>query len=176
MSLQYLDSAKRQFTTYKQLAEKAMAQIDEQGLNWQANEDSNSIVNIVKHLRGNMLSRWTDFLTTDGEKPWRQRDGEFEPEVLTREAMMKIWKDGWQCLFDTLNRLTENDLEKTVYIRNEGHSVLEAINRQIAHYAYHVGQIVYVSKLRSKEDWNSLSIPRNKSNEYNEGKFSEGKK
>ncbi|MCW3121066.1 MAG: hypothetical protein JWQ38_558, partial [Flavipsychrobacter sp.] len=103
MSLQYLNSAIRQFTTYKQLAEKAMAQIDEQELNWQANEDSNSVVNIVKHMRGNMISRWTDFLTTDGEKPDRKRDGEFEHEALTREQMMQLWEEGWKCTFNTLH-------------------------------------------------------------------------
>jgi hypothetical protein len=175
MSIKYLDSAKRQFTMYKQLGEKAMAQIDEQGLSWQANDDSNSIVTIVKHLWGNMLSRWTDFLTTDGEKPWRQRDAEFENESITRETLMEKWEEGWQCLFDALDSITDNDLEKIIYIRNEGHSILEAVNRQIAHYSYHVGQIVYISKLRSTEEWKSLSIPRNKSNEYNAGKFSQEK-
>ena len=173
--IHYLDSAKRQFMMYKQLGEKALAQIDDKELNWQANEDSNSIVTIVKHLWGNMLSRWTDFLTTDGEKPWRQRDAEFEQEVLDREALMKKWNEGWQCVFDALNSITDDDLEKIIYIRNEGHTILEAINRQIAHYSYHVGQIVYISKLRSKEEWKSLSIPRNKSNEYNAGKFSQEK-
>jgi hypothetical protein len=173
--IQYLDSAKRQFMLYKQLGEKAIAQIDDKDLNWQANEDSNSIATIVKHLWGNMLSRWTDFLTTDGEKTWRQRDAEFEQEVLDRETLMKKWNDGWQCVFDALNSITDADLEKIVYIRNEGHTILEAINRQISHYSYHVGQIVYISKLRSKEEWKSLSIPRNKSNEYNAGKFSQEK-
>ena len=173
--IHYLDSAKRQFMMYKTLGEKAIAQIDDKELNWQANEDSNSIVSIVKHLWGNMLSRWTDFLTTDGEKPWRQRDAEFEQEVLDREALMKKWNEGWQCVFDALNSITDDDLEKIIYIRNEGHTILEAINRQIAHYSYHVGQIVYISKLRSKEEWKSLSIPRNKSNEYNAEKFSQEK-
>jgi len=160
---------------YKQLGEKAMAQLDEQELNWQANEDSNSIATIIKHLWGNMLSRWTDFLTTDGEKPWRQRDAEFENEVLGRDALMQKWEEGWQCLFNALNSITDNDLEKIIYIRNEGHTILEAVNRQISHYAYHVGQIVYISKLRTKEAWKSLSIPRNKSNEYNAGKFAQEK-
>ena len=170
--IQYLDSAKRLFMLYKQLGEKALAQIDDKELSWQANEDSNSIITIVKHMWGNMLSRWTDFLTTDGEKPWRQRDAEFEQEVLDREALMKKWNEGWQCLFDALNSIKDEDLEKIIYIRNEGQTVLDAINRQVAHYSYHVGQIVYISKLRSKEEWKSLSIPRNKSNEYNAGKFS----
>ena len=175
MSLQYLESAKRQFRLYKQLGEKAMAQLDETELNWQANEDSNSIATIVKHLSGNMLSRWTDFMTTDGEKPWRQRDAEFEQETLNREQLMKIWEDGWQCLFAALNSITDEDLSKINYIRNEGDTVLANINRQISHYSYHVGQIVYISKLRVKNEWNSLSVPRNKSNEYNAGKFAKDK-
>src|SRR3954468_22827061 len=116
MSFQYLTSAVRQFTTYKQLAEKAMLQINDDDLNWQTNEDSNSIANIIKHMRGNMLSRWTEFLTTDGEKPDRKRDGEFEHEVLTREQLMRLWEDGWKCTFDTLNSLTDDDLQKTIYI------------------------------------------------------------
>ena len=173
--MQYLDSAKRQFMMYKQLGEKALAQIDDKELTWQANEDSNSIVMIVKHMWGNMLSRWTDFLTTDGEKPWRQRDAEFDNESIDRAAIMKKWDEGWQCLFDALNSITDNDLEKTIYIRNEGHTILEAVNRQIAHYSYHVGQIVYISKLRINKEWQSLSIPRNKSNEYNAEKFSQEK-
>jgi uncharacterized protein DUF1572 len=173
--IQYLDSAKRQFTMYKQLAEKAMAQISDEQLRWQANEDSNSIVIIVKHLWGNMLSRWTDFLTTDGEKPWRQRDAEFDNEDLSREGMMKKWEEGWRCVFNALDSITDDDLAKIIYIRNEGHTILEAINRQIAHYSYHVGQIVYISKLRSTTEWKSLSIPRNKSNEYNDKKFSQEK-
>lgn len=160
---------------YQQLAEKAMVQLDDDQLNWQANEDSNSVVNIVKHMWGNMMSRWTDFLTTDGEKPTRQRDAEFEYEQLNREEMLKKWEEGWQCLFNTLDSMTNDDLEKIIYIRNEGHTVLEAINRQIAHYSYHVGQIVYISKLRSRDEWKSLSIPRNKSDEYNAGKFSREK-
>jgi hypothetical protein len=175
MTLQYLDSARRQFMMYKQLGEKAMAQLDEQELNWQANEDSNSIANIVKHMWGNMLSRWTDVLTTDGEKPWRQRDAEFEHESYDRIALMKKWDEGWQCLFNALNSITDEDLNRVVYIRNEGHTILEAINRQIAHYSYHVGQIVYISKLRVKHEWHTLSIPRHKSADYNAEKFSQDK-
>ena len=173
--IHYLDSAKRQFMMYKQQGEKALLQVDDSELTWQANEDSNSIATIIKHMCGNMLSRWTDFLTTDGEKPWRQRDAEFEQEILTRETLMKMWDDGWACLFKALNSITDHDLERIIYIRNEGHTILEAINRQIAHYSYHVGQIVYITKLRSKEEWQSLTIPRNKSNEYNADKFSQEK-
>lgn len=175
MSLQYLDSARRQFKMYKQLGEKAMAQVDDEQLNWQANEDSNSIANIVKHLWGNMLSRWTNFLTEDGEKQWRQRDAEFEHEEMNRQTLMQRWEEGWKCLFDALDSITDDDLGRIIYIRNEGDTILNAINRQISHYSYHVGQIVYISKLRTKNDWESLSIPRNKSSEYNAGKFAQEK-
>lgn len=160
---------------YKQLAEKALAQIDDEQLSWQANEDSNSVITIMKHMWGNMLSRWTDFLTTDGEKPWRQRDAEFENETFDRATLMKKWEEGWLCLFNALDSITDDDLERIIYIRNDGHTILEAINRQIAHYSYHVGQIVYISKLRTNKEWQSLSIPRNKSAEYNAGKFSQEK-
>lgn len=173
--INYLDSAKRQFKMYKALGEKAMLQIDDDQLNWAANEDTNSVSAIVKHLWGNMMSRWTDFLTTDGEKQWRQRDAEFEPEIPDRATIMKWWEEGWQCLFTALESITDSDLERIIYIRNEGHTILEAINRQISHYSYHVGQIVYVAKLRSAEGWKSLSIPRNQSSVYNAGKFSEEK-
>ncbi len=172
--LQYLDSAKRQFKLYKQLGEKAIAQVADAELNWQANEDSNSIALIVKHMWGNMLSRWTDFLTTDGEKPWRHRDVEFEGSM-SRDELMQKWEEGWQCLFNALNSITDADLDRIIYIRNDGMPVLDAINRQISHYSYHVGQIVYISKLRSSKEWESLSIPRNKSNEYNTGKFAQDK-
>jgi hypothetical protein len=162
MNLHYLESARRQFILYKGLGEKAIAQIEDNILSWQPNEDSNTIVTIVKHMWGNMLSRWTDFLTTDGEKSWRQRDAEFENDNMSREQLMKKWEEGWQCIFKALDGLNEDDLGKTIYIRNEPHTVLEAINRQIAHYAYHVGQIVYIAKLKSTEEWKSLSIPRKK--------------
>lgn len=171
----YLKSIDRQFNYYKALGEKAMAQIEDDRLFIQVNEDSNSIATIVKHMWGNMMSRWTDFLTTDGEKPWRERDAEFENDIQTREAMMQKWEEGWQCLFTALGNITNNDLGMIIYIRNEGHTVLEAINRQLAHYSYHVGQIVYAAKLLKKGDWDSMSIPRNKSDEYNKEKFSQDK-
>jgi len=174
-TIQYLESAKRQFQLYKQLGEKAMAQANEKELFWSPNADTNSIATIVKHMWGNMLSRWTDFLTTDGEKSWRQRDAEFENNWTTREELMAKWEEGWKCLFDALDSITDDDLEKIVYIRNEGHTVLEAINRQIAHYSYHVGQIVFVVKMLRSDEWNSLTIPRNKSKDYNADKFSKEK-
>jgi hypothetical protein len=174
-TLSYLKSAIRQFEYYKHLGEKAMLQLDDNHLAWHANEESNSIATIVKHLHGNMLSRWTNFLTEDGEKPWRQRDAEFENDFTSREDVMKIWNEGWACLFDALNSITNNDLDKIIYIRNDGHTVLEAINRQLAHYPYHVGQIVFLAKMIKNDQWNSLSIPRNKSAQYNSDKFSRGK-
>lgn len=174
-TIPYLSSAIRQFQLYKQLGEKAMAQVPDEALFIQANEDSNSIGTIVKHLWGNMLSRWTDFLTTDGEKPWRERDAEFDNDINTREALIQKWEQGWQCLFNALNSITDEDLERIIYIRNEGHTILEAINRQIAHYSYHVGQIVYIAKVYKTGDWQTLSIARNKSKDYNDGKFSQEK-
>lgn len=147
----FLKSMDRQFRYYKSLGEKAMEQLDEPVLFIQPNDDSNGIATIVKHMWGNMLSRWTDFLTTDGEKPWRERDAEFENDLPTREAVMQKWEEGWNCLFNALSSITDNDLGMIIYIRNEGHTVLEAINRQLAHYSYHVGQIVYAAKLFKKE-------------------------
>ncbi len=152
-----------------------MEQVKDDQLFAQPNEESNSIAIIVKHLAGNMMSRWTDFLTTDGEKPWRNRDDEFVDEFKSREELMAFWEKGWNCLFHALEGLADHQLETIVYIRNEGHTVTEAINRQLCHYAYHVGQIVYVAKLLSNTDWKSLSIPRNKSLDYNSQKFSEEK-
>src|SRR6478735_9388866 len=140
----FMESNLRLFHYYKGLGEKAIGQISDEGLFHQYNEDSNSIAIIVQHLWGNMLSRWTNFLTEDGEKPWRERDAEFEAQVKTRDVLMQRWEEGWKCLFDALESLTEGDLERTIYIRNEGHSVVDAICRQVAHYAYHVGQIVFI--------------------------------
>lgn len=171
----YLKSIDRQFRYYKSLGEKAISQVEEQKLFWQFNEDSNSIATIVKHLSGNMLSRWTDFFTTDGEKEWRNRDGEFENDLKTKEEVLALWDKGWNCLFAALEGIKPDDLEKIIYIRNEGHTVMEAINRQLAHYPYHVGQIVYVAKMIKSTDWESLSIPRNKSKDYNAGKFAQEK-
>lgn len=160
---------------YKSLGEKAITQIVDEKLFVQVNDESNGIASIVKHLSGNMISRWTDFLTTDGEKEWRNRDGEFENDIKTRTDVISLWDKGWKRLFDTLNELKPEDLEKIIYIRNEGHTVMEAINRQLAHYPYHIGQIVFAAKMLKNSDWESLSIPRNKSKDYNAGKFSQEK-
>ncbi len=171
----YLESVRKQFQYYRSLGEKTFEQIPEEKLFWQYNEESNSIAMIVKHLHGNMRSRWTDFLTTDGEKEWRKRDQEFENDIRSREELLDKWNEGWTCLFEALNELNDNDLEKIIYIRNMGHTVSEAINRQLAHYPYHVGQIVYIGKMVMDEKWRSLSIPRGKSGDYNREKFSKPK-
>lgn len=172
----YLDSAKKEFAYYKQLGERAMAQVPDERLTWEFNSGTNSIGTIVKHLWGNMLSRWTDFLNSDGEKEWRKRDEEFENDLGTRDAIMKKWEEGWNCLFDSMKSLTAEDLEKTTYIRNSGHTVVEAINRQVAHYAYHVGQIVHIAKMIQGDGWQSLSIPKGKSSSYNNEKFAQPKR
>ena len=172
MEKDYLESTIKQFEYYKLLGEKAMEQLPKEKLFWQYNEESNSIATIVKHLSGNMLSRWTDLLTTDGEKEWRNRDAEFENDIQSREELLTIWNDGWQCLLNSLRQLTADDLEKIVYIRNQGHTVMEAINRQLAHYPYHIGQIVYLAKMISGTGWKSLSIPKGNSRSFNAEKFS----
>lgn len=172
----YLDSAKKQFEYYKMLGEKTFAQVSDEALFWQYNAESNSIATIVKHLWGNMMSRWTDFLTTDGEKDWRDREAEFVNDVTDREALLAKWNEGWQCFFSALDSLTDQDLDKVIYIRNMGHTVLEAINRQLAHYPYHVGQIVFIGKMVQDEAWVSLSIPKGNSVAYNAEKFSKPKR
>ena len=174
MNTNYLESVIKQFEYYKLLGDKTFAQIPDEKLFWQYNEDSNSIATIVKHLWGNMLSRWTDFLTTDGEKEWRNRDAEFENDIATKQEIIEKWNEGWKVFLETLNSLKEEDLEKIIFIRNQGHTVLEAINRQLAHYPYHVGQIVFIGKM-SAENWDSLSIPKGNSTQYNSVKFSKPK-
>lgn len=171
MTNAYLESAKKQFEYYKMLGEKTFSQLSDDKLFWQYNEGSNSIATIVKHLWGNMMSRWTDFRTSDGEKEWRARDAEFENDLGSREALLAKWNEGWACLFDALKSLTAEDLEQEIYIRNQGHSIVEAINRQLAHYPYHVGQIVFIGKMASENNWISLSIPKGNSNAYNADKF-----
>lgn len=171
----FLNSAKKQFEYYKILGEKTFLQLTDEQLFIQLNEESNSIATIVKHLWGNMLSRWTDFLTTDGEKAWRNRETEFENDIKNRAELLAKWNEGWTCFFNTLNSLTETDLSKIIYIRNQGHTVLEAINRQLAHYPYHVGQIVFIGKMLCNNTWTSLSIPKGNSKAYNEHKFAQSK-
>lgn len=155
----YLSFTKKQFAQYKLLAEKAIDQIDDDKLFLQVNNSSNSIAMIVQHMAGNMLSRWTDFLTTDGEKDWRKRDEEFEVILQTKQEVMKVWREGWQCLFKALENLSPVMLQQTIFIRGEAHTILEAINRQLAHYPYHVGQIILLAKMFN-ENFVSLSIPK----------------
>lgn len=171
MPQDFLSSARKQLAYYKLLGEQTFAQVSDEQLFWQPNPASNSMATIVKHLWGNMRSRWTDFLTTDGEKPWRAREAEFDNDQRTRAALLARWEAGWQCLFAALDALAPADLDRLIYIRNQGHTVLEAINRQLAHYPYHVGQLVFMGKLLAGEAWQSLSIPRGNSAAYNAEKF-----
>jgi hypothetical protein len=152
---------------YKTLGERAIAQVPDEVLNAALDPESNCIGVIVKHLSGNMRSRWTDFLTSDGEKPGRNRDSEFEAPPQTRAEILALWEASWKIVFEALAPLTDDDLGRTIRIRGERHSVMQAINRQIAHYAYHIGQIVYVAKHYSAGRWTSLSIPRGKSSDFN---------
>lgn len=158
------------------LGTKTINQLPDKALFWQYNEDSNSVAIIVKHLWGNMLSRWTDFLNSDGEKTWRKREAEFEADIKTRKELLEKWEAGWTCLFQAIDSINENNFDTTIYIRNMGHTIPEAINRQMAHYAYHIGQIVFIGKMVQGEKWESLSIPRGKSSVYNASKFSQPKR
>jgi hypothetical protein len=162
-----IPSALAIFRQYKTLADKAILQIPSDAIHTKLDEESNSIYLIMKHMSGNMQSRWTDFLTTDGEKPWRNRDVEFEDDQPSAEVAIQYWEQGWNCLFSTLECLTEKDLGAIVTIRGEEHSVMEAINRQIAHYAYHVGQIVFIAKVIRSADWQTLSIAKGQSAQFN---------
>ena len=171
----YLESVRKQFLYYKTLGEKAMHQLAPEQLFVMTNDDTNSIAMIVKHLAGNMLSRWTDFLTTDGEKEWRNRDSEFENDLQTPEQVWALWNQGWACFLAALDSLSAQQLDQIIYIRNEGHTVMEAINRQLAHYPYHVGQMVFYAKQLKATPWESLSIPRNASGSYNADKFAREK-
>jgi len=164
----YLADSLALFRQYKKLAERAMEQVSDQHLFTTLGGESNSIAIIVKHIAGNMRSRWTDFLTTDGEKPDRHRDSEFEDPPDTREALLEIWEDGWKRLFAALEPLSDADLTRKVYIRGEAHSVMQAINRQVAHYGMHIGQIVLLAKHFAAGNWRTLTIPRRKSAEYNQ--------
>ncbi|MBV7533210.1 DUF1572 family protein [Chitinophaga sp. sic0106] len=167
----YLTSVTKRFLNYKDMGGKTIARLTAAQLHREPQGAPNSIAVIVKHLHGNILSRWTDFLTTDGEKPDRQRDAEFEADQASQEDIMRQWEEAWQCLTGSLHTVTDADLEKTVYIRNEAHTVIDAINRQLAHVAYHVGQMVYAGKMLLGEQWESLSIPKGQSAAFNKAKF-----
>jgi Protein of unknown function (DUF1572) len=164
----FLQSAIKRLTYYKELGDKTFIQLTDADLHSSPNDASNSIATIVQHMAGNMLSRWTDFLTTDGEKDWRNRDTEFEEQQLNRAQLMALWQNGWNCCLDALNELTEEDLLKTIYIRGEGLLVVDAINRQLAHYPYHVGQIIYAAKIITAQNWHNLSIAKSQSQAFNE--------
>jgi hypothetical protein len=163
----YLEDSLTLFRYYKVLAEKAMAQVSDEQLIAVLDSEMNSIAVIVKHMAGNMRSRWTDFLTSDGEKPDRNRDSEFVDPPATREALLALWEQGWQYLFGALEPLSEQDVQQTVTIRGEAHSVMQAINRQVAHYSYHCGQIVLLAKHFKHDEWHSLSVPRGQSSGFN---------
>jgi hypothetical protein len=167
-STSYLEDSLALFRQYKGLAERAMAQVTDEQLFAVLDNEMNSIAVIVKHMTGNMRSRWTDFLTSDGEKPTRDRDSEFVDPPASRESLLKVWEEGWQLLFGALEPLAEQDLQQRVTIRGEAHSVMQAINRQVAHYAYHCGQIVLLAKHFNSEKWQSLSVPRGQSGKFNQ--------
>jgi Protein of unknown function (DUF1572) len=167
----YLEESLTVFRLCKKMAEGAMAQVSDEQLFVTLDPESNSVALIVKHMAGNMRSRWTDFLTADGEKPDRNRDTEFVDPPATREALLESWENGWNLVFSALEPLTDADLGRTVTIRGEAHSVMQAINRQIAHYAQHAGQIVFLTKHLAGTKWTSLSVPRNRSAEFNQRVF-----
>ena len=170
----FKETALKQFKYYKLLGDKTFGQLTSEQILQVPSAGSNSIAVIVNHLSGNMLSRWTNLWTEDGEKAWRQRDREFEEILLSKEAVIESWEKGWIALFEAIESINENNFETLIYIRNQGHTIVEAIMRQVAHYAYHVGQIVYLGKLYN-EQWQSLSIPKNESTIYNKEKFSKEK-
>ena len=167
MENNYISSIKNQFKQGKIMAEKAIDQIPDEKIFWQFNPATNSIAIIVKHLAGNMLSRFTDFYTSDGEKKWRDRDAEFENEPLSRESLKALWDKGWDCLFEVLNELSPADLSKVVVIRNDELTVIDAINRQLTHYSSHIGQIIFIAKMVQNDEWKTLTIPKNGSRAFN---------
>src|SRR5437762_6198623 len=165
---EYLTTVIKRVKYYKDLGEKTFAQLEEKDLHWQPSSESNSIAVIVQHMNGNMLSRWTNFLTEDGEKNWRERDEEFEDVLTTKDAVLNAWNKGWRCVFDAVEGLQPDDVMKTITIRSQDLLVVDAIVRQLDHYGYHVGQIVYIGRMIKDEGWQSLSIPKNKSKAYND--------
>lgn len=171
----FLESSKKFFRYYKSLGEKAIEQLSDAQVLQRPNASSNSIALIVHHLSGNMLSRFTDFLTSDGEKPWRNREAEFDEAYPDKKTMMLAWEEGWKCLMDVVEKLKADDLSKIIYIRNEGQTVLEAIQCQLVHYPYHVGQIIYQAKILKGDEFKSLSIPKGSSGDFNRDKFGQEK-
>ena len=167
ISTNYLESILKELHDYKGLGDKTFAQLNEAEMHFQPNEECNSVAINIQHMHGNMLSRWTNFLEEDGEKKWRQRDAEFEIKNLSKEQLINLWEEGWKVVFDALESITKNDLKKMITIRSKPLTVVDAINRQLAHYAYHVGQIVLLGKWVRGKDWQTLSIPRAKPFQFN---------
>jgi hypothetical protein len=163
----FLDTAIRRLRYYKELGDKAFDQLGDADFHYQPNAESNSIAIIIRHMAGNMLSRWTNFLEEDGEKEWRQRDDEFEVHTYTKQQLLEQWEKGWACFFAAIEPLGKKELKKIVYIRKESLTVIDAINRQLAHYPYHIGQIVYIGRIIKDKDWKNLSIPKGNSAQYN---------
>lgn len=163
-----LQSVLKEFRDYKTLGDKTFAQLEEKDFHFQPNSECNSIATLIQHLHGNMLSRWTNFLTEDGEKEWRKRDDEFEVHSFSKEKLIQLWEEGWKLVFDTIGSLKEDDLNKTIYIRSKPHSVIAGINRQLTHYASHVGQIILLGKIIKAADWQTLSIPKGQSAIFSE--------
>ena len=175
MESDYISNIKIMFQYYRHLGTETILRIPNDKIHWKYNEQSNSIAIIVKHLWGNMLSRWTDFLSTDGEKEWRNRETEFDNDIKDTEELLSKWNEAWDCLEDALSQVNKENIDSVVYIRNQGHSILEACNRQLGHYSYHVGQLIFLAKMILGSEWTSLSIPMGASKSYNEGKFQKGK-
>ena len=173
MNLQedYLNSLLFECKRYKSLGDKTFIQLDDSDIHWKYDSSGNSIAVLVKHLSGNMLSRWTNFLTEDGEKKWRNRDSEFEASYKTKNEMLVAWETGWNCFFDAIEQINPETFERTIKIRNEPHTLPQALNRQLAHYSYHIGQIVLLGKTIKGENWVSLSIPKGQSKAFNKAKF-----
>jgi Protein of unknown function (DUF1572) len=165
---EFLQSAIKRLSYYKELGDKTFEQLDEVDFYYTTGEDNNSIAIIIQHMAGNMLSRWTDFLTSDGEKEWRDRDAEFEVHKKSKAELLAYWEQGWSCCLDAIGSLHEDDLLKTIHIRGEALTAVDAINRQLAHYPYHVGQLVYIGKAIKGPGWKNLSIPRGNSGQFNE--------
>jgi hypothetical protein len=167
---EFLTTAIRRVKYYKDLADKTFDQLSDADFHVQPTTESNSIAVIIQHMAGNMLSRWTNFLTEDGEKEWRQRDDEFEVHDYSKQQLLDLWEKGWNCFLNAIEPLNDDDLLKTIYIRQEGLTVIDAINRQLAHYPYHIGQIVYIGRMLKNENWKNLSIPKGTSSQYNQSK------
>ena len=165
---EFLKSVIKRLKYYKELGDKTFDQLTNEDFHFQPNKENNSIAVNIQHMAGNMLSRWTDFLTSDGEKEWRNRDTEFEEQDMTKQQLLDFWEKGWTCCIGSLQSLTGDDLLKTIHIRDEGLLVVDAINRQLAHYPYHIGQIIYIARIIKNESWKSLSIPKGGSVQFNQ--------